>query len=166
MIKAQDIVVALKLAASDERPSYSALSGALSLSPSQAHSAVSRAVHAGLIQRSLRVNGAAMLELLVHGVKYVFPAERGRVTRGIPTAHAAPPLSSRLAATSELPPVWPDPEGTVRGETFKPLHRSATAGAKGDPKLYEMLALVDALRGGRARDRQLAETELRKRLAP
>jgi len=167
VLRAQDIIVALKLAASDDRPSYSTLSGALSLSPSQAHSAVSRAVRAGLVQqRSLRVNGAAMLELLVHGVKYVFPAERGRVTRGIPTAHAAPPLSSRLAATSELPPVWPDPEGTVRGETFKPLHRAAIAGAKGDPKLYELLALVDALRGGRARDRQLAAAELSERLAP
>ena len=36
--------------------------------------------------------------------------------------------------------------------------------AKSDPKLYELLALVDTLRVGRARERTMAEEELRKRL--
>jgi hypothetical protein len=37
--------------------------------------------------------------------------------------------------------------------------------ARSDPKLYELLALVDAIRVGRARERKLAESELEKRLA-
>jgi len=124
-------------------------------------------VRAGLVQRDSRqVNRRALLEFLVHGVKYVFPAVRGRTTRGIPTAHAAPPLAKQIVAAGELPPVWPDPHGSVRGETFMPLHRSAVAAAKKDSKMYELLALVDAVRDGRARERRRAESELEKRLTP
>ncbi|MDO9620597.1 MAG: hypothetical protein Q7I91_01690, partial [Moraxellaceae bacterium] len=56
----------------------------------------------------------------------------------------------------ELPPVWPSPEGTVRGLSFSPLYRSAPEAALRDIKLHELLALADALRGGRARERKLA----------
>jgi DNA-binding Lrp family transcriptional regulator len=165
-LRPQDVVAALQLAASGQALSYAALAQALEMSPSQTHSAVARAVRAGLVERDTRqVNRRALLEFLVHGVKYVFPAVRGRATRGIPTAHAAPPLAKQIAAAGELPPVWPDPHGPVRGETFMPLHRSAVAAAKRDPKMYELLALVDALRDGRARERRRAQTELEKRLA-
>ena len=91
--------------------------------------------------------------------------ERGGLTRGMPTAHAAPPLRDQLAASDAPAPVWPDPEGTVRGEEFAPLYRSVPQAARADERLYELLALVDALRGGRARERELAVKELRTRLA-
>lgn len=70
----------------------------------------------------------------------------------------------QIAPTNELPPVWPDPAGTVRGESFEPLHRAAPEAARRDPGLYELLALLDALRGGRARERKLARAELEARL--
>jgi hypothetical protein len=105
------------------------------------------------------------LEFLVHGIKYIFPAERGGLTRGLPTAHAAPPLRKHFAANDEPPPVWPEPEGTVRGEELEALYRSAPKAARSDQRLYELLALVDAVRGGRARERELAVKELRTRLA-
>ncbi len=60
---------------------------------------------------------------------------------------------------------WPDPDGDVRGEELRPLYRSIPYAARRDPALYELLALVDALRGGRARERMLAADELRSRLA-
>jgi hypothetical protein len=65
----------------------------------------------------------------------------------------------------ELAPVWADDEGSVRGESIEPLYPSAPRAAREDPKLYELLALVDALRIGRARERKLAEALLRQRLA-
>jgi hypothetical protein len=37
--------------------------------------------------------------------------------------------------------------------------------ARRDPALYDLLALVDALRIGRARERSLAEKEITKRMA-
>ncbi len=58
----------------------------------------------------------------------------------------------------------PDPKGEVRGESFSPLYKSAPKAAKKDPKLYELLVLVDAIRGGRARERGFAMKELKKRL--
>jgi DNA-binding Lrp family transcriptional regulator len=159
-------VVTLQLACSGEALSYAALAEALEMSPSQTHAAVTRAVRAGLVQgHNRQVNRRALLEFLIHGVKYVFPAVRGRATRGVPTAHAAPPLAKQIVPSGELPPVWPDPNGSVRGETFMPLHRSALAVARKDPKMYEWLALVDAVRDGRARERRRAEAELEKRLA-
>lgn len=93
-------------------------------------------------------------------MKYAFPAFRGEATRGMPTAYAAPPLSAAISPGGDLPPVWPNAEGTVRGLTLEPLHKAAPKAAKQDPLLYELLALLDALREGRARERQLAESEL------
>jgi hypothetical protein len=60
--------------------------------------------------------------------------------------------------------VWPDAEGEVRGLTLEPLHRAAPAAARKDPVLYGLLALLDALRDGRVRERQIAERELTARL--
>jgi hypothetical protein len=73
-------------------------------------------------------------------------------------------MNQEFVPDSDPPPVWPDPEGTVRGFKFSPLTRSAPKAAKQDPKLYEVLALIDALRDGRARERQFAEKELTLRL--
>jgi hypothetical protein len=78
----------------------------------------------------------------------------------MPTAHAAPPLSGLIHAGLDPIPVWPDAEGEARGETFKPLYRNAPAAARADPALYECLSLFDALRGGRARERNLATEHL------
>lgn len=82
------------------------------------------------------------------------------MTRGMPTAYAAPPLSDLIHAGLDPIPVWPDAEGEVRGELFKPLFRFAPAAARADSKLYECLSLIDALRGGRARERNLAKEHL------
>jgi hypothetical protein len=113
-------------------------------------------------RRSVNVN--AFEEALRHGIRYFMPPERGSMTRGVPTAWAAPPLVGMLVANNEPPPVWPDPGGTVRGFAFSPLHESVPRAVRDDPQLYEMLALIDALRDGRARESQLAAEELHKRL--
>jgi hypothetical protein len=90
--------------------------------------------------------------------------QRGETTRGVPTAYAAPPLSGQIVDNGELPPVWPDPDGGVRGATLEPLYKAAPKAVRKDPALHELLALVDALRDGRVRERQLAEKELSARL--
>ena len=105
-----------------------------------------------------------MLEFLVHGLRYVFPAEWKGVTRGVPNSLAAPPLSSRFSV-GELPPVWPHPHGTSRGEGLVPLYRSVPDAALRSPELYEWRALVDALRSGRTRERRMAADEVQQRLA-
>ena len=82
----------------------------------------------------------------------------------MPTSHAAAPLSRLIVASADLPPVWPYSDGSVRGVSLEPLYRSAPAAALRDPALYELLALIDAMRDGRARERKLAEEELSTRI--
>lgn len=164
-LKPHDILVILKLADRPESDwSYPKLAVELAMSASEVHASIRRAQHAGLL-RERSVNRSGLLEFLEHGVKYVFPAERGGVTRGMATSHAAAPLVSHFRSSSQLPPVWPDPEGTVRGEPLEPLYRSVPKAARADATLYEWLVLVDAVRGGRARERELAIKELRSRLS-
>jgi hypothetical protein len=83
----------------------------------------------------------------------------------MPTAHAAPPLVALISADGPAP-VWPDPEGTARGESLQPLHPSVPRAAREQPLLYELLALVDALRISRARERKLAMEHLELRIRP
>lgn len=137
----------------------------LGLSPSQVHASIKRLERSRLVaSQTSEPHLRAVEEFLLHGVKYAFPAVRGEATRGTPTAYAAPPLSAQFAAGGDLPPVWPDAEGTVRGLTLEPLHKAASAAARKDPVLYELLALVDALRDGRVRERQMAGRALTARL--
>ena len=147
------------------RPPITQLAGDLSMSASQVHVSLKR------LERSRLIDGKdgrpflrAVEEFLVHGVKYAFPARRGETTRGMPTAHAAPPLNRHIAEGADLPPVWPSADGQVRGSTFEPLHKTVPAAAAKDSTLYELLALIDAIRDGRARERQAAERELAARL--
>ena len=168
LLKPQDVLVLLKLVSLGRaRWSYNGLATDLGMSPSEVHAAVKRAVAARLAtprDDAVAPITAALTEFLTHGVQYAFAPDRGAPTRGMPTAHAAPPLRDELAPSSDLPPVWPDPEGKVRGLAFSPLYRAAPRAARKDPILYELLALVDAVRGGGARERALAGRLLAKRL--
>jgi DNA-binding Lrp family transcriptional regulator len=166
VLKPQDIIVALRLldAPLGER-AFPKLAEALGISASEVHAAVKRAVRSGLVDGAGRtVRKEALREFLVHGLRYVFPAEWSGVTRGVPTSYAAPPLKAQFAE-GDMPPVWPHPEGTARGEGLAPLYRSAPRAALRDPLLYEWLALVDAVRAGRARERKLATQEIERRLS-
>ena len=167
MLKPQDIVVMLKLLkAGNKRPTYAQLAVDLYMSPSEVHASIRRARAARLIhgpELGDRVNVKALEEFLVHGIKYAFPAEKGGMTRGMPTASAAEPLSLKM--TQEDPvPVWPFEQGSRRGYAFSPLYRRAPQAALKDHDLYELLALVDALRDGGARERELAKHALSVRL--
>jgi hypothetical protein len=164
-LRSEDILVLLALSRVADRWTYASVAESLGLNPAEVHRALRRCAASGLFDLAdRRLNRTGLLEFLVHGCRYVLWPQRGRVTRGIPTAHAAPPLAALIAQPADPPPVWPDPQGTVRGEAFEPLHRAAPQAARRDPGLYELLALVDAVRGGRARERKLAEDELRARL--
>lgn len=141
---------------------YDGVSSRLGISVSEVHAAVRRAQGAGLLV-GREVNRRALLEFIEHGVRYAFYAERGSVVRGMPTGIGAPPLHGRFQASEA--PVWPTSSGTARGYALAPLYRSVPAAAEVDEGLYEVLALIDAVRDGGTRERALAVEELRSRLA-
>jgi len=168
-IKPQDILFLLKLIAIGKRDwSFNALALELGMSPSQVHGAAKRAVEVNLAIKEdghIVPNIRNIEEFLFHGLQYVFVPEKGAITRGMPTAHAAAPMKGQFVVNNDPIPVWPDPEGEVRGEAFSPLFRSAPVAAKQDQKLYDLLALVDSVRAGRVRERDFAKKELSKRFA-
>lgn len=170
-LKPQDLLVLLKVAAHPpQRWTYAALGEALGMSASETHASVKRAVASSLAVAPARAEWSPvrpnLLEFSVHGARYVWPAVPGPVKRGVPTAFGAEPLASQLAVPPGEAPVWPHPTGTAKGPTLSPLYRSAPQAAQADPALHRLLALLDALRIGRARERSLAarlmEAELMK----
>jgi hypothetical protein len=82
----------------------------------------------------------------------------------MPTGYAAPPLRELIVQPDDLPPVWPQPDGLTRGIALYPLYPTAPAAAAKDERLYQCLALFDALRSGAAREREMAQQLLSERL--
>ncbi len=162
-LRPHDVAVALQLVLTPATP-YRALADAVGISQGEAHNAVRRLVFARLVRSDTRtVHRGALLEFLLGGVPYAFPAELGPETRGIPTAHAGPLLAAEFAAAD--PVVWPAEHGEYRGAMVEPLYTGATSTFRNNPELYELLTLVDAVRIGRARERHRAQSLLRERLA-
>jgi len=167
ILKPQDIFIMLKLVVrSSSEWSYPVLSHELSMSASEVHAGIKRAAAARLMDMDRKMPVKSnLLEFLIHGVKYAFPPDRGGISRGMPTGYAAQPLKDLIMQPDEPPPVWPDAEGLVRGYEFSPLYSSVPSACRVDPNLYELLALVDAIRDGRARERKIAIKELQLRIS-
>lgn len=159
--KPQDVVVALLLALEKGKHTYADMAETLGMSASEVHAAVRRLKDTHLIDpENQRVQLRALRNFLVHGVPHAFPATMREVTRGMPTAWAAPALAEKISSSDQLPPVWPDPDGKIQGAAVEPLYSSVPKAARRNTALYELLALVDALRIGRARERSFAEKEI------
>ena len=111
------------------------------------------------------VNKKALKEFLAYGAKYVFPAESRKLTRGIPTAAYAPVMDEIILSLGEIPLVWPDPYGNVKGESLEPIYKTVPMAVKRDPVLYELLALLDVIRVGSVREIPIAQKMLMERLS-
>ena len=164
-LKPQDILFLLKLVSvGKEHWTFNKIAVDLGMSPSEIHAASKRALAARLAIKegnNILPNIRNLEEFLLHGLQYVFIPERGPLNRGMPTTYAAAPLDAHFVGVNEPPQVWPDLEGEIRGESFSPLYKSAPFAAKSDAKLYQLLALVDAIRGGSSRERNIAKNELK-----
>jgi len=168
MLRPQDVVVLLRLALQQgPAPTYATLAEELKLTASEIHAGVERATAAQLLRKDAAGKPVVLLESLSlfvqHGLRYCFPATRGEMTRGVPTSYAAPPMLALVVQPNEAPPVWPHKAGKVRGAAFYPLYPTVPEAALANPALYELLVLVDAIRGGSPRERALAIAQLDKR---
>jgi hypothetical protein len=163
VLKPQDILVCLHLSFGAES-GYARIAESLHMPLSTAHRAVQRAAAAKLIDTNAQVIRANLLELLVHGVRYVFYPELGSSSRGVPTGATAPGLRDRVTASTENSPVWPHPKGRARGHILAPLHPSVPDIALMNENLYTALAAVDLIRIGTARERAVAAEVLQELL--
>jgi hypothetical protein len=166
MFKGQDIVVlAAMLGHQGVPPTIAELAERLSLDVATIHRSLARLAEAGLVSNDREVQLAQADEFFGTALRYVFPPRMKGETRGVPTAWAATPLREQLTATGESPLVWAHPLGEVRGIEIEPLHPRVPQVALRDRDLYERFALIDALRAGDARVRDLARRELQKHVA-
>jgi len=164
-MKQQDIVVLLKKITSNGKLlSNNQIAASLGMSASSVCESLKRSRLAQLVDdKKKRVNVLALQEFLLHGIRYVFPAVPGRVMRGIATYVSASPIKEQVVAGKEQF-VWPCVQGDTRGQKIEPLFPSVPVAVSRDEELYQLLVIVDTLRLGRVREREIAEKELLTRL--
>lgn len=166
-LKPQDLLVLLKIITTyEDKPwSYSGLAKDLGMSQSEVHSAIRRAeiarLYDSLTRRPIRRN---LAEYLISGVRYAYPAVPGSDSTGMPTAHSAPPLDKVIVSTPETIFVWPSRSGKTKGRAINPLYIAVPKACAKDEELYQIFALVDALRIGKAREVELAKKILQDKL--
>lgn len=135
------------------------------ISKSEISNALNRCYQSGLAKPSRvdgtpSVNTKALQEFIVYGIRYVFPVAPQGLTRGITTGLTAPVFKGELISGSDMPPVWPDPNGATSGFSVTPLFKTVTYAIRKDPCVYALLALVDSIRLGLPRERNLAISKL------
>lgn len=163
-MRPQDIVILLKIATlKDHHWLMKDIAYGLFISASEVSESINRSMIAGLIASDKKtLMKEALLEFLQYGIKYTYPQRPGAISRGIATAYSAEPLSQLI--NSSEPIVWPFAEGDIRGQAIEPLHPSVPKACLQDQDLYKLLAITDALRIGKSREREYAINELRKRI--
>jgi hypothetical protein len=163
-MKPQDVVVLLKVIALDsEYWQQIPLAHSLKMSQSEVSQSVARSKYAGLLDhKGKKVMLQALYDFLQHGLAVVFPAKPGAVVRGIPTAHSAAPLNMKISSGEDY--VWPFAKGNVRGHGITPLYATVPQAALDDERLHALLSLADALRVGKAREKNIAVQELKERI--
>lgn len=159
-----DVAVALRLLLEPESR-YEPLAEALVTSTSAVHRSVARLQLAGLCGPGSRtVVRDNLREFLLHGVRYAFPAVVGAERTGVATGAAHPAIADVLGSNgSSRALVWSTESGSARGESIAPLFAGVPAVASRDPRMHELLALVDALRttDGAARAPLVADVDAR-----
>lgn len=163
-MKPQDVVVLLKvIAQNNDNWQQKPLAHSLKMSQSEVSQSVARSKYAGLLDDSgKKVMRQALYDFLQYGLAVVFPAKPGAVVRGIPTAHSTAPLNKEISSGEDY--VWPFAKGNVRGHGITPLYATVPQAVLDDEQLHALLALVDALRVGKAREKNMAVRELKNRI--
>lgn len=163
-MRPHDVVILLKIAAkAGQNWLMKDLAYELGISSSEVSESLNRSVIAGLMaQDKKRLMQLALLDFLEHGLRYVYPQQPGALKRGMPTAHSAQPLKEII--DSNEPYIWPYVNGSVRGQSIEPLHPKVPDACLKDPLFYELVALCDSLRVGKAREKNIAIEELKNRI--
>lgn len=159
-----DILILLKIICQGSKPWFQqSMANELFISQSEISKSIQRSQYAGLIDPgSRKVMRQDLMDFLQYGIRYVFPQQPGPVVRGIPTAHSMSPLNQEIQSDEFY--VWPSATGKMRGHGITPLFPSVVKAVEHDTSLHELLALVDALRVGRVREKNLAAGILKDRI--
>lgn len=168
MLRPQDVLLACKLFSLGEFEwIFSRLAGSLAISISEAHAATKRCQAAGVLgtpRGKLTIARRKLFELCTMAVPQVYYAVRGPVELGVPTSIYAEPLKGMFPPDSRrvVPLIWPYESGTTKGESLLPLYPTVPRAIQHDEVLYKLLALIDVVRAGEAKERRMAVDMLAK----
>ena len=113
-IKPQDILIMLKLVIAP-RQSQKELATSLFISQAEISHGIKRLKQAQLINSAGQVVAESCVEFVVHGLKYMCPAELGPLSSGIPTAFAHPDFKYVRYSESSIY-IWPWVPGKKKGD--------------------------------------------------
>ncbi len=158
MIRAGDVYVLGGLLVHGEGWSYRLLAERLRVPHPAVQRALERAKAVDLYSADRReVHRPHFEEFSLHALRFVAPGRLGALVRGVPAAWVAKPMANAIRSSEEEPPpVWPYAHGRIRGQAIEPLHSAAPVASESWLELGEVLALLDSLRVGDARVRQVA----------
>lgn len=171
MLKPQDCIILLKLLANPKVEwSQRQLADAICISLAETNAGLKRLVDAGLLRKTEQSQFlpiiAAAEEFLINGLKYLIPGKLGEYTRGIPTAVGASIFQGKIALGDDPIPVWPDARSKQRGVALNPIYPTVPEALRKvpDQAFYELLVLIDSIRIGRPRERNMAVQLLKNRI--
>ena len=160
-LKPQDTVLALKywsLRQDNQVSSVRDIAESIGISAGEVSKGAKRLVAARIVvERDAQVfaESGALLEWLSYGLRYAYPQESVGYGRGMATSWNCSILKSEM-----IPPtpalVWPVSGGDFEGALIKPFHGSVPVAAAKDERLYRILSLLEAIRGGKPRELAIA----------
>lgn len=156
-LRPSDVAVALQLAVVPNS-TLEMLAECTCRSIGEVHNAVRRLRLARLLAPgSRRVATDPLVAFIRHGVPYAFPASVGGVAVGVPTAQLMLPAAAGAdgwltAKLQDTEFVWRDGDGSARGQSVPPLYPAAVRLVVVNRPLYELLAWIDLIRVGGARE--------------
>jgi len=160
-----DVLILLKIISLGEKNWFQTdIAEALTISQSEVSKSLKRLKTSWLLahSNSIVIMRENVFEFLCYGIKYIFPQWPGSIVRGIATAHSAPVLNNNIISNENY--VWPYAKGKIKGQSIIPLYPTAPKASIDDRKLYELLALIDAIRIGNAREKEIASKKLKNRI--
>ena len=169
LLKPQDTLIALaywSLGRNGAKSNIRDIADSIGVSAGEVSKGGKRLLQARLLVErdgTLHAETGALYEWLGFGIRYAYPQEIISYGRGMATSWNCPILKSEM-----IPPspgvVWAVPGGKQEGAIISPIHASVTKVASVDSGLYQVLALVEAIRGGKPRELAIARDLLKRML--
>ena len=164
-LKPQDTILALKywsLKQSNVDGSVGDIVESTGISASEVSKGTRRLISANLVverDASFFAESGALLEWLSYGIRYAYPQKSVGYGRGTATSWNCPILQSEM--TPPTPAwVWPVSGGEVEGILIQPFHGSVPFAASEDKLLYQVMSLLEAIRGGKPGELAIARVLL------
>lgn len=167
MLKGQDIAILIKLLLklqAKENIEFKNIAHELYISQSEVTKSIKRLEKSKLLTRysdaSIELHKHELIELLVHGVKYLFPAEINIATRGMPAAYSSPHFKKIIL--SEETYIWPYINGDTKGLALTPIYKTLPNALDRSPdeSFYVIISALDLIRLGGKRENKIAKNVL------